>query len=341
MLILGIETSCDETSVAVVKDGTEILGIKTFSQINKHEKFGGVVPEVASRIHVKVIHYLVAQLLEETNIKPRDLDYIAVTNCPGLIGALLVGVSFANAYAFALNKQVIGVNHLEAHIYAAFLNTTETPLLPAVALLVSGGHTSLIEVKNIGDYNVLGNTLDDAVGEAFDKTAKLLNLPYPGGPAINKISLSGNPKAFHFPRALLKNENFNFSFSGLKTSVLYEVTGIGMKNKKPLPLTEENTANVAASFQKAVIDVLVHKTAKAISKLHARSLIVCGGVAANSELKKAMIALALKNNIKAHIPPIQFCTDNAVMVAGLAYHKTNEAAVCVKEVFADRPLGSN
>lgn len=339
MLILGIETSCDETSVALVKDGKEILGVKTFSQIRTHVPFGGVVPEIASRIHVKVIHQLIIKLFSETKILENDIDYIAVTSSPGLIGSLLVGVSFANAYALGLNKPIIPINHLEAHIYSAFLMGEKSPSFPAITLLVSGGHTSLFLMNEIGNYKLLGNTLDDAAGEAFDKTAKLLSLPYPGGPSIDKASKKGNPFTYNFPKGLSKDkENLNFSFSGLKTSVLYQVNGIGSKREK-MTLTEENVNNVAASFQRTVIDTLCDKTISAVKAQRASSLIVCGGVAANSELKEKMQVLANEMNIELFIPSLSLCTDNAIMVAGLAYHKTNKAKKSITNIFANDLIG--
>ncbi|EKD27387.1 MAG: hypothetical protein ACD_79C00739G0026 [uncultured bacterium] len=331
MIILGCETSCDETSVSFVKDGFDVLGVKTLSQIKTHEKYGGVVPEIASRIHVESIHHLLNDLVKETNISLKDIDYLAVTNTPGLIGALLVGVSFTNSLGYFLKKSVIPINHLEAHIYAAFMTNTDLPELPALALLVSGGHTMLIKVNKIGEYEILGTTLDDAVGEAFDKTAKLLGLPYPGGPVIDKLAKTGDPFSYQFPRALLKNKNnFDFSFSGLKTAVLYTIYGFDRKTK--IELNETNIANICASFQKAAVDTLVQKTRQAIQYINAKSLIVCGGVAANSELKKEMLEAVKEFNIKAHIPPIKYCTDNATMVAGLAYHKIEQAEIAVKEV---------
>jgi len=334
MIILGIESSCDETSVALVKNGTDVLKVKTFSQIKTHGIYGGVVPEIASRIHVRVIHHLVKQLFQESEVSPVDIDLISVTRSPGLITSLLVGVSFANAYAFALNKPIVGINHLEAHIYAAFLDNKKEISLPALVLLVSGGHTLLIEMKAIGNYNILGSTLDDAVGEAYDKTAKLLNLPYPGGPEIDRLAAIGDDKAFSFPKALLNDrKTIDFSFSGLKTSVLYKVKGVG--NKKGIELNQTNIQNVAASFQKSVVDVLTKKTEQALRKTSAKSLIVGGGVAANQALQSAMRATAEKFKINSFIPPLKYCTDNAAMIAGLAYHKQDQASSSVNKVLAN------
>lgn len=339
MLVLGIETSCDETSVAIVRDGTEILGSKTYTQIKDHKKFGGVVPEIASRIHVKVIHPLLEALLDETGVSLKDIDLLAATHCPGLIGALLVGVSFGNALASSLSKPIVGIHHLEGHIYSAFMMQADSkPRFPAIALVVSGGHTLLIKMDKIGSYTVLGQTLDDAVGEAFDKIAKIMDLPYPGGPVIDRLSKEGNPGAYSFPRALINEpDRLEFSFSGLKTSVLYEVKGKNMK--APVSkLTEEKTRNIAASAQRAIVDILVNKTRNALLKTGAKSLIVCGGVAANSELKGSMNELGRKLGISVFIPPLSLCTDNATMVAGLAYHKRKNASRFISEVFPNREI---
>lgn len=339
MLVLGIETSCDETSVAIVRDGTEILGSKTYSQIKDHKKFGGVVPEIASRIHVKVLHPLLEALLDETSLSLKDLDLLAATNCPGLIGALLVGVSFGNALACSLSRPIVGIHHLEAHIYSAFMIKAESkPQFPAIALVVSGGHTLLIKMDKIGSYSVLGQTLDDAVGEAFDKIAKIMDLPYPGGPVIDRLAKEGNPQAYSFPRALIgEPDRLEFSFSGLKTSVLYEVKGKNMSAPSS-KLTERKTRDIAASSQRAMVDILVNKTKNAILKTEAKSLIVCGGVSANSELKGAMNALGQRLGISVFIPPLSLCTDNATMVAGLAYHKRKNAKRFISEVFPNREI---
>ena len=339
MLVLGIETSCDETSVAIVRDGTEILGSKTYSQIKDHKKFGGVVPEIASRIHVKVLHPLLESLLDETSVSLKDIDLLAATSCPGLIGALLVGVSFGNALACSLDKPIVGIHHLEGHIYSAFMMKAETrPRFPAVALVVSGGHTMLIKMDGIGKYSVLGQTLDDAVGEAFDKIAKIMDLPYPGGPVIDRLSKEGNPEAFSFPRALIgEPDRLEFSFSGLKTSVLYEVKGKNL-SAPAAKLSEVRTRDIAASAQRAIVDILVNKTRNAILQTQAKSLIVCGGVAANSELKRAMNDLGQASGISVFIPPLSLCTDNATMVAGLGFHKRKHAKKYISEVFPNREI---
>lgn len=334
MLVLGIETSCDETSIAIVENGKNIIGVKTYSQIKDHKKFGGVVPEIASRIHVKVIHNLLLELLNETKLSLKDdIDLIAATNRPGLIGALLIGVSFANGLAFSLNKKIVGINHIEAHIYSAFMTNEKKPEFPIVALVVSGGHTFLIEILKIGKYKILGRTLDDAVGEAFDKIAKILELPYPGGPVVDKLSKIGNPKAYNFPRALIKDvKKFDFSFSGLKTSVLYEVKKIKQQNNLE-KLDDRTVQNIAASAQRAIVDILINKTELAIQKIKPKSIMVSGGVAANSELKSSVIELASRYNTKPFIPHISLCTDNAAMIAGLGFYKKQFAKDYISEVF--------
>ena len=316
MRFLGIETSCDETSVSLVDDGLDVIGLKTFSQTDTHALFGGVVPEIASRLHAETLHTLVDTLLRETGTTPQAIDALAVTNGPGLVGALLVGVSFANALAYAWKKPVVGINHLEAHWYAAFMDPLQRPSLPALALLVSGGHTQLILIRELGKQEVLGATLDDAAGEAFDKTAKLLGLPYPGGPVVDRLAKQGNPHAFRFPQALREDKkNLNFSFSGLKTSVLYTIRDL------PKPLPPETVNDLCASLQKAIVDILVYKSEQALKITGAGSLVVCGGVAANSELQAVIRKMAERVGASAHFPSLQLCTDNAAMIAGLGYHK--------------------
>ncbi|MBN2143492.1 MAG: tRNA (adenosine(37)-N6)-threonylcarbamoyltransferase complex transferase subunit TsaD [Candidatus Aureabacteria bacterium] len=339
MLVLGIETSCDETSVALVEDGCRVLGVRTFSQVKSHEKYGGVVPEIASRIHVNVLHYLLEDLFQEIKIKPDDIGLLAVANRPGLIGSLLVGISFANGLAFCWNKPVVGIHHLEAHIYGAFMEEGKQPQYPSVALIVSGGHTQLVQVDALGEYTLLGNTLDDAAGEAFDKVAKILGLSYPGGPVIDKYSQVGDPGAWSFPRALLEDSSLAFSFSGLKTAVLYAVKGYGRKiSQTSSTIPERMVKDIAASFQRAVVDVLVIKMERALEKTRARSMIVCGGVAANSELKSAMHAVSNRKNVPLFLPPLFLCTDNALMVAGLGWHKRHQATSFILETYSNSPI---
>jgi N6-L-threonylcarbamoyladenine synthase len=311
-LILGVETSCDETSVAVVRNGTEILANVIASQVAIHKRFGGVVPEVASRQHVLTITPLLDAALMEAGVAWEDLTAIAGTSGPGLMGALLVGLVAAKGAAFALGIPFIGVHHLAAHIWANVIADRNLPL-PFLCLLVSGGHTSLVKVLGPQHFELLGETIDDAVGEAYDKVARLLGLEYPGGPLLDKLALSGNPKAFAFPRALLHEPGYRFSLSGLKTAVRrvvekHELAGM------PLPVPD-----VAASFQAAVVEVLIAKTEAAAEEHGLKTLALAGGVAANSALRKALQALALKRGWRLTLPPLTLCTDNAAMIAGLAH----------------------
>ncbi len=313
MLILGIETSCDETAAAIVKDGNQILSNIVSSQVKLHAPHGGVVPELASRAHIERIIPVIDQATRKARIKPRDLDCIAVTCGPGLIPALMIGVDTARALSFAWQKPIIGVNHIEGHVRSAQIQNSKFKIqkirFPAVCLTVSGGHTKLILVKGWEDYKIIGETLDDACGEAFDKVAKLLALGYPGGPIVEKMALQGNPKAFDFPRPILHQANFDFSFSGLKTAVLYQVRKI---NEKKL-----NKYDVCASFQAAAFDVLVNKTLKASRKYKIKSIILTGGVAANEALQNLFRQSLAATGYKLLIT--KFPTDNAAMIAAAAY----------------------
>ena len=312
MLILGIETSCDETAAAVVEDGREILSSCVASQVKDHKAFGGVVPEIASRKHLETINFIIEQALGEAKIGFKDLQAVAVTYGPGLAGALLIGIAAAKAISFVHKIPLIGVNHLEGHIYSAFL---EDPTLspPAIALIVSGGHTSLIYVKELGNYEVLGQTRDDAAGEVFDKVAKMMDLGYPGGPIIDSLAKKGDVKAIKFPQARLKSGSpFDFSFSGVKTSVLYYLK----YTKKEEIVSKED---IAASFQYAVVEALVKKSLAAAKKKKADKIILGGGVAANSYLRQVLKERAEKEGISAYSPSLSFCTDNAVMIAGLGF----------------------
>ncbi len=313
-IILGIETSCDETSVAIVKNGRQILSNIVSSQMEIHEKYGGVVPEIASRQHMDYIYIACQEALEEAGINLKDIDGIAVVNGPGLKGSLLVGLSFAKAIAFSLNKPLFGINHIEGHIYANFLNHQEIKT-PFISLIVSGGHTSLILVTEMGDYQVLGTTRDDAAGEVFDKIAKYLNLGYPGGPVIEKLALKGKKDAINFPRPLMKAPGFDFSFSGLKTAVIYYVKDI-VKMKKPLELE-----NICASFQQAVVDTLVYKTLAAAQKHNIDRVAIGGGVAANENLREEFSKKAKMKNVSVYFPSKELCTDNAAMIAVVGYYK--------------------
>lgn len=308
-VILGIETSCDETAAAVVMGGDDVVSSVVSSQIDVHAEFGGVVPEVASRAHLESINPVVRRAIDDAGIDEHRIDAIACTVGPGLIGALLVGVSSAKALALAWNTPFVGVNHLEAHLYASFL---EDPTLefPLVVLLVSGGHTMLVEMKGHGDYRLLGRTIDDAAGEAFDKVARYLELGYPGGPAIDRAATEGDPGVVNFPRAMM-DDGLNFSFSGLKTSV------VNFVRKHP----EVSSVDIAASFQQAVSDVLVHKAMKAARNVGATGVVLGGGVAANTQLRSDLQAACAADGIGAFLPGREMCTDNAAMIAAAGWHR--------------------
>ena len=304
-MILGIESSCDETAAAICNDGSILSSIVSSQQI--HKDFGGVVPEVASREHERLLNHSVEKALDEAEIALSDLDGIGVTQGPGLAGTLLTGVCFAKGLSQSLNIPILGINHLEAHIYANFL-TDPTLTYPLVCLLVSGGHTQLWLVKEMADYELLGETRDDAAGEAFDKGARILGLDYPGGPAIEKMAHNGDCKAIDFPRAFYKEESLEFSFSGLKTSLLYFME----KKDKSVIL-----ADVAASYQQAILDVLVYKLATAVKRKDVRTCVIAGGVAANNELR-SMVKKTIGDEISVLYPESALCTDNAAMVAYLS-----------------------
>lgn len=306
MLILGIETSCDETGVALFDTGEGLLGHTLFSQVALHAEYGGVVPELASRDHVRRLLPLIGQLLGQTRRSMDDIDGIAYTQGPGLAGALLVGASVAASLGFALDVPVVGLHHLEGHLLSPLL-ATPTPRFPFVALLVSGGHTQLMKVGAVGDYELLGETVDDAAGEAFDKTAKLLGLPYPGGPALARLADSGNPKRFKLPRPMIASGDLNFSFAGLKTAAL---TLLGREVASP-----QDTADMAASFQEAVVDVLVAKSTDAVSATGLDQLVVAGGVGANRRLREAFARKARAEGFEVFYPPLDLCTDNGAMIA--------------------------
>ncbi len=322
-LILAIETSCDETAAAVVADGRTIKSSVVASQVDLHERFGGVVPEIASRAHVEKILPVVQEAMEQAGVTPAQIDAVAVANQPGLTIALMVGVTAAKTLAWAWQKPLIAVNHIHAHFQSAMLQQQGDDIrLPAVALVVSGGHTSLYDAQSTLDLRLLGKTIDDAAGEAFDKVAAILNLPYPGGPSIEKAARSGNPKAIAFPRTLLDKDSLDFSFSGLKTAVLYHCQGQDMKGQnRTATMTEQEIADIAASFQAAVVDVLVEKTRRAVAKVRARTILIGGGVAANTALRTAMQNFADSGKLNLMIAPKRLCTDNAAMVASLAWYK--------------------
>jgi N6-L-threonylcarbamoyladenine synthase len=308
MRILGIETSCDETAAAVVVDGTQVVSSVISSQVDLHARYGGVVPEVASRAHVEMLMPVVAQALVEAGVGGADIDAVAATVGPGLIGSLLVGVSAAKSLSLVWDVPFVAVNHLEAHLYAAFLEEP-TIGLPLVVLLVSGGHTMLVSMEGHGQYRLLGQTLDDAAGEAFDKVARFLDLGYPGGPLIDRLSLDGDPRAIAFPRPML-NDGLDFSFSGLKTAVVNYV------RKHP----DVGAADVAASFQQAAVDVLVAKARRAAGQIDARGICLAGGVAANSQLRMRVLDVCEEDSLHAFIPSRSMCTDNAAMIAAAGYY---------------------
>lgn len=313
MIILGIESSCDETAVALVQDGHTILASEIRSQIAEHRQYGGVVPELASRCHVEALHPLLASALETAGLDYAQVDAIAVTCGPGLQGALLVGVTAADTLAWLLNKPLIGVNHLEGHIYANFLSFADAIQFPLLVLLVSGGHTQLLRMDDHGIYRVLGGTRDDAIGEAFDKVARLLNLPYPGGPEIDRLAREGNPDAFHFPRSMRHEDDF--SFSGLKTAVLYAVRKL-QANNQPLPV-----ADLCASFQQAAIETLLEKTLNIAARQGIQQISVTGGVSANSYLRRRLAEAAVQQSLQIFMPPLRLCTDNAAMIAACAWYQ--------------------
>ena len=310
MIILAVESSCDETSVAILKNGKEVLSHIVFTQIDIHKIYGGVVPEIASRNHVKHITLLLEEALKEANVKPNQIDYVSVTNGPGLIGSLLVGINAATAFAYANNIPIIGTNHLIGHIYAASIDNDLK--FPLIALLVSGGHTELIYMESDYKFEIIGETSDDAVGEAYDKVARTLNLSYPGGPVIDRLAKEGIDE-YEIPRALIDSNDLNFSFSGIKSSVINKVHNLSQKG------LEVNVNNMAASFQNSVIDILIHKTNLALEKYNVDNWIIAGGVAANSELRRRVALEINASNII--IPKFAYCTDNAAMIAAAAYNQ--------------------
>lgn len=319
--ILGIETSCDETAAAVVSNGTKILSNVVSSQIELHQKYGGVVPEIASRAHIEKIYPIIEQTIEQSKITAADIDAIAVANQPGLTVALIIGITAAKTLALSWGKPLIAINHIHAHLQSAMMETKNLQLL-AVALVVSGGHTSLYDCQNILELKLLGSTIDDAAGEAFDKVASILNLPYPGGPSIEKAAKDGNPAAINFPRTMLSKDSLDFSFSGLKTAVLYHCCGKDMKGENHVPkMGHKEIADIAASFQAAVVDVLVKKTLMAADKIGAKTILLGGGVAANTFLRNELEKKALETGRRMLVAPKKYCTDNAVMIASLAYYK--------------------
>lgn len=314
VLILAIESSCDETAAAVVKNGREVLSNVINTQIAIHTEYGGVVPEIASRKHIENINPVIRKALEDAGVTLDDIDTIGVTYGPGLVGALLVGVAEAKAIAFAKNKPLVGVHHIEGHISANYVENKELEP-PFVALVVSGGHTHLVKVNDYGEYEIVGRTRDDAAGEAFDKVARAIGLGYPGGPKIDKLAKEGNPDAIEFPRAHVDDAPYDFSFSGIKSAVLNYINSANMQGK------EINRADVAASFQKAVVDALVSRAVRLAKECGMDKLAIAGGVASNSALRAAIQEECTKNNISFYSPSPVLCTDNAAMIGAAAYYE--------------------
>ena len=315
IITLAIESSCDETSAAVLRGGRQILSNIISTQIPIHQKFGGVVPEIASRKHIVNIMPVIDEALRKAEIELKDINQVAVTYGPGLVGALLVGVSAAKSLAFSLDVPLIGVNHLEGHIFANFLSNPDLKP-PFMALVVSGGHISLVHVKDYNNFSLMGQTRDDAAGEAFDKVARVMGLPYPGGPQIDKLAKEGNPYAIDFPKALQDKGNYEFSFSGLKSAVLNYLNSMKLKG------IEINKADVAASFQNTVIEVLIGKALDAVAETKCDTLVLAGGVAANSSLEARLRAAAEKKGINFCYPDKILCTDNAAMIGCRGYYQS-------------------
>jgi N6-L-threonylcarbamoyladenine synthase len=317
MLILGIESTCDETAASIVRDGREVLSNAVATQFGLHEKFRGVVPEIASRAHIENILPVISEACGVANVRFDDVDAIAVASRPGLIGSLLIGVTAAKTLAWSLEKPLLAVDHVQAHLYSVMLNRGDHgPEFPAVGLVVSGGHTTLYLVRGWDDLSRIGSTIDDAVGEAYDKVAAMLGLPFPGGPVIDRLAASGDATQFKLPRPMLERDSLDFSFSGLKTAVKYAVFGQRGAARSLKEVSEQEKSDVAASFQAACVDVLVEKIRRAIDRFGARSLILGGGVSANRALRSAVKE---RLSVPAFVPEPEFCTDNAAMTAGLGF----------------------
>ena len=318
MKILGIDTSCDETAAAIVVDGRDVKSNIVASQIKAHQEYGGVVPELASRKHIEAINYIVNKALIEADTSFDDIDAVAVTNRPGLIGALLVGVAAAKSLAYCHNLPLLGINHIEGHIYANYM-VHDSLTFPHVCLTVSGGHTLLVEVHEGWNYKILGATQDDAAGEVYDKVAKYLGLGFPGGKIIDELAQTGNPTAIDFPRPMLRSGDYQFSFSGVKTSVRYFVEKA--ERAGTIENGEVTVEDIAASFQAAVVDVLVSKTVHAAKTIGVQTITLTGGVAANSKLRSSLREAAKEIGAEVYYPPFSLCTDNGAMIAGIAYEK--------------------
>ncbi|MTI60504.1 MAG: tRNA (adenosine(37)-N6)-threonylcarbamoyltransferase complex transferase subunit TsaD [Firmicutes bacterium] len=314
VLILAVESSCDETAAAVVKNGLDVLSNIVASQIDLHRKYGGVVPEIASRKHLELINPVIEEALQTARVTYDQIDGVAATYGPGLVGGLLVGLSAAKALAYVLHKPFIGVNHIAGHIYANFISNPQIEP-PVVCLTISGGHTDLLYFKELGDYQILGRSRDDAAGEAFDKIARVLEIGYPGGPAVEKISKEGDPVAVDFPRPFINEDNYDFSFSGLKTAVINYIHNQKQKGKKL------HIPDIAASFQQAVIDVLLNKVMKAVQEREVKSVILSGGVAANKTLRQQLSMALAEEDLPLYTPSLKLCTDNAAMIGAAAYYQ--------------------
>lgn len=312
--LLAIESTCDETAAAVVLDGYDVRSNVVATQVELHAKYRGVVPEIASRAHLASILPVLREALDTANVTPEQLDAVAVAHRPGLIGSLLIGVTAAKTLAWAMGKPLIGVDHVHAHLYSVVLETNAQPPMPAVGLVCSGGHTALYRLESFTDVQMIGSTLDDAVGEAYDKVAAILGLGYPGGPIVDKLAAEGSPTAVRFPRTLLGKASLDFSFSGLKTAVLYHVRGFQGRERAAGALGDQEIRDVAASFQAACVDVITRKLERAVRQTGARCVLVGGGVSANSGLRAALASF----RVPVFFPPMRYCTDNAAMSAGLA-----------------------
>ena len=330
MKVLAVESSCDETSVAVVKDGREVYSNVIASQIDTHKKFGGVVPEIASRQHVEAINTVLKEGLDQAGVKLEDIDIIAATKGPGLIGALLVGLSAGKALALATGKPFVGVNHIVGHVCANYISFKDLEP-PFIGLIISGGHTYLIEVKDYVDFTLHGRTVDDAVGEAFDKVARSLGLAYPGGPLIDALAKKGK-ETIEFPRVMIKEDNYNFSFSGLKTAVLNYLNSTRLRGEEIV------TEDVCKSFQEAVVDVLLEKSFRLAREKNMDKIVLCGGVSANSRIREAFEERGREENIKIFYPELKLCTDNAAMIGSAAYYEYMAGKVD-EENFANPNLG--
>jgi N6-L-threonylcarbamoyladenine synthase len=312
--ILGIESTCDETAASVVVDGRDVRSNVVATQVELHAKYRGVVPEIASRAHIENILPVLEESLAKAACGLADIDAIAVAHRPGLVGSLLIGVTAAKTLAWSLGKPLIAVDHVHAHLYSVLLDSDVTPQLPAVGMVCSGGHTAMYDVRAWDDVTLVGTTIDDAVGEAYDKVAAILGLGYPGGPIIDKLAAEGDPKSITFPRTYLDRDSLDFSFSGLKTAVLYHVRGVPGQAKPGATMTEQHLRDVAASFQAACVDVLAKKLRRALKRTRGRSVVLGGGVSANRGLRAALATF----DVPVHFPPLAYCTDNAAMSAGLA-----------------------